>query len=205
MARRTKTTDQELYLLISEVREHGYYKLTARVRTRHYDQLTHGYAPSSVDDEYASGYLYSGLWLTAQGDGDSQREPADRQPIYGERLAYHEPYRCGRYEVRRMYKTLETVHKRLEKLAERRGTHRSFGEYCGRLAEALGCTGIVVEQTPDGYNVSGQRWVWLSIGDGVNRINHKVYLWQREAMATPATAEASTPAADASGEEEQAS
>lgn len=192
MSTRTKTTDQPLYLRIAEDRSDRsgrYYHLTARVCARKYEQGA-GHVPYGVDDEYDSGYKYSDLQLRAQGDDQTQRAATVEQAVYGWQndLEYHEPYRCGLRTVSRMYKTLSVLHKRLNKIAERRGHARSYPEYCGRLAEALGCEGIVVERSAASRNVTGVRWDWCSIGDGVNRIAGLIHAWQREAQPAPAAA-----------------
>lgn len=203
---RTNTTDQTAqpprYLRVTEERSNGYFHLIATVRTQKYDPLDSQYMPGWVDDEYDSGQLLSGLQLRAQGDSDSQlrglTSGENSGAVYGWDIEYHEPYRVDRRKVARMHKTLETLHKRLERISDTRGRATSFGEYCGRLAEALGCSGIVTETKPR----SGEyrtRWDWQSIGDGVNRVNWKIQQWQREALpaALPAAEPATEPAAAA--------
>lgn len=194
----TKTTistrdgyDQPLYLRITEERSAGYYHLRAQVCSQQYDTLTSQHVPSPVDDEYGDGHLYSGLRLEAQGDSDSQRRTDEREPVYGWSLEYHDPYRCDRRKVQRMSKTMEALHKRLARLQEQRGYPRTFPEYCGRLAEVMGCEGIVVPRSQRSERLHTlTRWDWCGIGDGVTRVASLIYAWRQEAapVAAPAAA-----------------
>lgn len=193
---KTKTTintrdgyDQPLYLRITEERSNGYYHLRAQACTQKYDTLNHEHVPSPVDDDYGDGHLYSDLRLTAQGDSDSQRRTDEREPVYGWSLEYHDPYRCDRRKVARMHKTLDALHKRLGKLQEQRGYPRTFPDYCGRLAEVMGCEGIVVQRSQRSQRLhSLTRWDWYGIGDGVNRVASLIYAWRQEAVPAPAAA-----------------
>ena len=76
-----------------------------------------------------------------------------------------------------MAKTLEAIDKGLDKLSAARGYARSYGEYLGRVSEVLGCAGMAFERNAKSREISGQRWDWTSIGDGVNRANHAIHLW----------------------------
>jgi len=179
---RTKTTDQPLYLAVSEERGNGYFHLRVRVRGQQYDQSAHQHVPVYVDDDYSAGFKYSGLQLTAQGDERTQRATDRQSAVYGWSIEYHDVFRLDLQQVTRMQKTLATIDKRLEKLREQRGEPGNFGTLVGRLAEALGCEGIACERTSRQQQVSGYRWDWGSIGEGVDSVNRMVWRWQQEAV-----------------------
>jgi len=175
------TTEQTRYLLIWEVREHGYFHLYGRIVTDKYENSRR--LPYGLDDDYSDGLKYSDLRTSCQGSEDSQRRTGEQEPVYGFAVEYRECYRLDLRTVKRMAKTLERIDKGLEKLSEARGYVRSYGEYAGRVAETLGCAGIVMERAQTAARMTGERYEWLSVGEGVNRINHRVYLWQREGQA----------------------
>lgn len=178
---------QPLYLRVTETREGGYFHLRATVCVQHYEAggATSGgsWVPWGCDDDYSDGLKWSGLRVSCQGDERSQRraaEAGENGPVYGFDTEYHDVWRLDLRTVRRMEKTLARVEKKLAALQEARGYVRSYGEYLGRVAEALGCAGVCFERERQAY--SGSRWDWLSIGDGVNRANHRIFLWQQEAV-----------------------
>jgi hypothetical protein len=185
VAKRTtsdSTPEQPRYLLLTEERTNDsylgrYFKMTARVVT---DKYEHGQRLAwGVDDGYGDGLLYSGLRAGCQGDDNSALR--DVEPVYGYRdVEYHDVYSVDARKARRMLKTLETVERKLTKLGETRGYCRSWGEYVGRLAEALGCAGIVVDRGAAREQTHGYRYDWQSIGDGINAANNAVWRWQRD-------------------------
>jgi hypothetical protein len=199
MATKTKTTvdskGNALYLRVEETHEGGYFHLRARLCTQEYDSANSCWRPLGVDDGYSDGLLWSGLRCSCQGDEKSQLRADGRGesgPVYGFDTEYHDEY--GQHvdlrKVRRMHKTLELVAKKLAALTEARGYVRSYGEYLGRVGEALGCAGMCFQRHTNGIvNPSWRsqrwedlRWDWMSIGDGVNRANHRIYLWQQQAV-----------------------
>jgi hypothetical protein len=185
VAKRTNedsTPQQDRYLLLTEERTHDgylgrYFHMRVRVVTDKYERGER--VPYGNDDTYGDGPLYSGLRGSCQGDDQSAvREGAD-QAVYGYReMEYHDVYTLDLRKARRMCKTLEAINRKLDKLSEARGYCRSWGEWIGRVAEALGCKGIVIDRgQPD---ASGYRYRWESIGDGINAANNAVWRWQRE-------------------------
>lgn len=172
--------DQDLYLVVSEERSHGgYFHLRARVTTSRYEQ-GNGQVPYGCDDTYGDGLLVSGLRVSCQGDERSQLREHD--PVYGFEVEYAEVHALRVREARRMLKTLEYVERKLRKQYDTRGSVKTYGEYVGRVAEALGCKGIAVQKTDKQYQLSGYRWDWYSIGDGVNQVNNRIWRWVREAQ-----------------------
>jgi len=171
----TKSTKQQIYLVVHESRDHGYFKLQAHVCEQRYED--HQWLPRFIDD--ANGVRVGSLQVSCQGDERTQLRDRD-DAVYGYACEYREPYAIDLRTAEAMAKTLRIVNNRLNKISEARGYTRSFGDYVGRVAEALGCSGIAVERKETAHNNS--RYDWLSIGDGVNRINHRILLWQREAQ-----------------------
>jgi hypothetical protein len=184
---REKTDAQDRYLVISEERKDGYFHLRGRIVTQRFED--HQWYPYGLSDEYNydGGLLWTGLHVACQGDTKSQA--GDREPVYGFSCDYREVYSIDLGKARRMLKTLELLTKKLEKIGEARGYVKSYGEYCGRIAEVFGCKGIGIEKPVKARTITGQRWEWLSIGDGVNRVNHRIYLWQQELVSGTAAAD----------------
>jgi len=171
---------QTKYLLVWQERRDEYMHLYARVVTDRYERGERW--PWGLDDDYDyKGLLYSGLRVACQGDARSQTR--DHEPVYGFHIEYCDLFSVDREKAGRMHKTLTLIAKRLEKLGASRGYYRSYGEYLGRIAEVLGCAGIVIDrQTTKVAQDSYSRYRWESVGDGVNTVNHLVLLWQREAQ-----------------------
>jgi hypothetical protein len=196
--KKTTTTDdptQPLYLVISEERRDGYYHLRGRIATQKYDN--HQWIPYGRDDEWAwsTGILTSGLHISCQGDRQSQTRTDRPEPVYGFSCEYRDVYQIDARKATRMAKTLTRVNAKLEKLSEQRGYVKTFGEYCGRVAEALGCAGIAVEKSRKSQSITGQRWDWMTLGEGVNRVNQCIWLWQQEEAVDKAAEGEALPAA----------
>ena len=135
--------------------------------------------PYGCDDDYSDGLLWSGLQVSCQGDEQSQRRAAnagESGPVYGFDTEYASDYhRIDLRRVARMHKTLSKVEAGLTKLQAARGYVRSYGEYLGRVAEVLGCAGMVFERERSGHYTSpGQRYRWTTVGEGVNEANHRI-------------------------------
>jgi len=183
MAKKTKaTTDKrgnELHLIVTEERDNGYFHLRARVTTQKFED--HNWVPYGVDDDYSDGLLWSGLRINCQGDDRSRERSGegDGGAVYGFDVDYRDVYSVDLRKARRMAKTLDKLDKGLAKMTEARGYVRSYGEYIGRVAEVIGAAGIGFDRQ-NKLPRNGQRFDWMSIGDGVNRANHLIYLWQQD-------------------------
>src|SRR5262245_33521336 len=178
MGKRTKadgTVEQDKYLVISEKTEHGYYHQYGRITTTKYESGA-GWVPYGLDDYYSDGLLYSGLRATCQGSQDT-RNSQEREPVYGFSMAYIDEHNVDLRKAKRMVRTLDLVERRLAKMAETRGHVTSWGEYAGRVAEAFGCKGIIIQKSDEAYRRSGYKYETFSIGDGVNRANYMVRQW----------------------------
>jgi hypothetical protein len=176
----TDSRGNELHLLVTEQREHGYFHLTARVVTQ---RLEGGqWVPYGVDDDYSDGLQWTGLQVRCQGDDRSRVNPDRAQAVYGYDVCYHDVYTVDLRKAKRHVKTLEKLAKGLDRITEVRGYVRSYGEYLGRVAEVLGCAGIGIQRSEKHAATSGQRWLWESIGDGVNAANNAIWRWQQEVV-----------------------
>lgn len=176
----TKETKPDLYLAVTEKRDGEYFHLYARVVSQKYESPE--WYPYGVDDDYSDGLLYSGLQTRCQGDARSQTAADGREPVYGFTTEYREPYSVDLRRAKRMVKTLDLVNRKLDKFSETRGYVKTYGDYLGRIAETFGCKGMVFDRDKSGQEVSGSRWIWLNVGDGVNRANNRIWQWQQEAV-----------------------
>jgi hypothetical protein len=183
MKQTTDAKGQPIYLAASETRADGYFHITARFVTQ--ASTPHGTETAGVDDDYSGGLLYSGIRVRCHGDSNSQLL-AD--PVYGFDAVYHDLWMIDLPRARRVLKTLEKLDRGLDRLREARGYARTFGEYLGRVAEAMGCAGIAIETTPEGQRFSGERWRWQTIGEGVNSVNNRIAAWHQEAIDAAARA-----------------
>jgi len=180
-----KTDDRpDLHILVTEERSAGlfngqYYHLRARVVVQKHENGE--WTPfGDLRDDYAwNGLLYSNLRISCQGDDNSRQRPADREQVYGFSCEYHDVHSIDTSKAERMYKTLKTIDQGLAKLRETRGYVRYFGEYVGRIAEAIGAKGIGIDYGK-ARPVSGIRYHWQSIGDGVNHINNLIWKWAED-------------------------
>ena len=191
-ARKAKEQTAERYLVVSEERSgfsgERYFHLHGKIATRAYKDGGYAY-PRGMDDDHAYDSqepLYSGLRVSCQGDSQSQVR-AD-EAVYAFCCEYRDIYAIGVAKARRMAKTLERIERGLAKFQESRGYIHGFGDYCGRIAEILGCTGIAIER-PTAGKYDGQKYDWLSVGDGINRIAHRIATWQAEARKADASTE----------------
>ena len=177
-----------LWLFVREERGNGYFHLHATVCTdsREHSPTERDRYPYGTRDRY-QGPLYSDLQASCQGDTSSQRSPAREGAVYGfGRLEYGQRHSTDLGEAERMVKTIKGLERKLQKLADVRGYARTYPEYIGRLAEALGAKGIVIERSQQSRDMTGERYEWLTVGDGINRTANRIYQWQREAIGDEA-------------------
>ena len=91
-------------------------------------------------------------------------------------------------EAERMALNLKRIQAGLNKISEDRGYPRSFGEYCGRVAEVLKCKGMAHQREPEYRRDWSSEWEWTSIGDGVNRIQFRIHRWSQQGRQAEQTA-----------------
>lgn len=176
-----------MYLKVTEEKDGEYYHMRGRVVTQKYEDSA--YQPYGVDDSYSDGLLWSGLQASCQGDRSTRNATERPSAVYGFDVEYYDMHRLDLRTVRRMEKTLTKLERGLAKLTEARGYVRSYGEYLGRVAEALGCTGMVFLRGERSRQITGQRWDWMSVGDGVNRANNLIHQWQEDGKPQAPAAE----------------
>jgi hypothetical protein len=184
----TPGTDKQpsLWLFVKSERSHGYFHLRASVCTdsRERNPQERERFPYGCSDRYQGPY-YSGLEAGCQGDSGSQKSPDRGTAVYGfNQLEYRDEHSIDLGKAERMVKTLKAIERKLAKLAEVRGYARTYPEYIGRLAEVLGAKGIVVERSQQSREMTGERYEWLSVGDGINRAANLIWQWQREALGS---------------------
>lgn len=187
---------QTRYLLITEERTHswgeGYYHQFARVVTDQYESGRR--YPYGLDDTYSYSRkdpLYTGLQARCQGDTGSRKAEDREQAVYGSEITYHDVHTITLGDARRMALTLEKIERGLDKLSETRGYTRSWPAYLGRLAEVLGCKGMVFDEGKAWEARTGYRYRWMTIGEGITRAAQKLAQWQDEGkpQEQPAAAE----------------
>jgi hypothetical protein len=179
MAKKPTDPKQDLYIALHQEKTHNfgdsYFHLRARICTQVFEQ--HAWQPYGCDDTYSDGPYYSNLRISCQGDDKSRTR--DREAVYGFSCEYHDIYTVDLRKAERMVKTLRAINGKLEKMNESRGYVTSFGEYVGRLAEAVGAKGIGIKrEQPSQYNQATHDW--LTVGDGINRINSMIWRWTED-------------------------
>jgi hypothetical protein len=173
-------TKQDLYLLVQEERSHDYYHLRARVVTKAREERDTESYPGGTRDRY-QGPKYDGLQAGCQGDQGSRKAEGREGAVYGfGRLEYREVFSVDLGDAERMVKTLRALERKIAKLGEVRGYARSYGEFLGRFAEALGAKGMVFRRNQKHAATTGQTWEWTTVGDGINKAANLIYQWQRE-------------------------
>jgi len=181
-----QTTSEPLHLVIDETREYGYFHVNVSIATERYEN-GHWW-PYGTQDRYDDPLQLSHLRITCQGD-ERSRTGSDRQePVYGFDVCYRDVHSVDAQRVKRMARTLAKIETGLQKLSESRGYARSFGDYCGRVAEILKCKGAFDRNSRETESVSGQTYRRMSVGDAVNAIDHRIYTWQREAINSAVSA-----------------
>jgi hypothetical protein len=183
-----KTERPDLHVLVTEEHSSGYYHLDCRIVVQKFED--HQWTPyGDLRDDY-DGPLYAHLRIRCQGDSDSRTRAADREQVYGFTVDYQDQYSVDVRKAERMYKTLKTIATKMEKIQEARGYVRSFGEYIGRVAEAIGAKGIGIDHGRAHNRVSGQRYQWQTIGEGINSTNALIWRWVEDGKPKPATTDA---------------
>ena len=150
----SEKVQQARYLILREENRDGYYHLRGRIVTDRYESGSR--FPYGLDDTYGDGHLWSGLETYCQGDAQSASR--DRDAVYGFSAEYRDVYTVDVRKARRMIKTLEKIERSLNKLSEARGYVQNYGDYCGRVAEALGCQGMIFERSTQDRQYSDYRY-----------------------------------------------
>lgn len=153
-----------LGLLVSVERDQtcGYFHVRARVRRVEGDEAWRGV-------ETVRGLYLDHLMVTSQGqDTDTPRR------LYGFGVEYRELFAVDEFLAPKMARTLRTISSRVDRLAELRGPRRSFGEYLGRVAEAIGATKIL--RRVDGKDPRAGYRV-MDLGEGIAHVDGLIEQW----------------------------
>lgn len=124
------------------------------------------------DRETVNGLSFDGLKVTSQGhDSDEQRH------LYAWEIGYKDKS-VTVDNVKGIAHTLTTIDRRLEHYTEKFGRPSTFGQYIGRIANAIGAESIVT--TVDRKNSSSyseQKHRFSTIADGVAWVDYLVKKW----------------------------
>jgi hypothetical protein len=119
--------------------------------------------------------LLDNLQITSQGNN------SDRVRLYGWEVRYRDVFAVDLRDAGRMHATLKKIQAGLDKLTAKRGYAATYGEFVGRVAEVTGVTTILTYRNRGRYaSYDESTFTKYSVGDGVNQINHLVFLWQRK-------------------------
>src|SRR5262245_11096572 len=147
MSEKRKQPSVRLGLHVKSTTDHDYFKVLAypvtigpnawEIRCRDdgsytYPDITHSTSRNTGSDKVNGLYLDC-FRVTSQGNHSD-----DHRHLYGWECRYQEPYAVDLRQAEGMYKTLTTIEKRLEKLAEKYGRPTTFGQYLARVADAIG-------------------------------------------------------------------
>jgi hypothetical protein len=122
--------------------------------------LTWGYSLDNLDN----------LEVYSQGNCDAEEE---KRYLYAWEVGYNNGGLVNHDRAKRMVAVLGLIKRRLDKMDNDAGYCRSFGQYVGRVARALGVKWILFAPR-DGQQAwnNGYRWHAQSVGRGVNQIEH---------------------------------
>ncbi len=131
-------------------------------------------------DSYGEASKLDGLIINSQGGNDSQP-----RRLYAQQCEYRDVYSVELRDAEKMFCVLRHIEKRLEKRKEEEGHPATFGQYCGRVAKALGIKQILVPKTDEnGGQVmeqrrNGYKYDVQSVGRAVENIDHIVSKWAK--------------------------
>ncbi len=94
-------------------------------------------------------------------------------------LAYHN-YRAELHDCERQVKTLRAIHKASQKITDREGYAKTFGQYVNRMARIVGAEVVRVEKTEKAWKTTGERYSECTLGDAVGWIDSRVNSWLQE-------------------------
>src|SRR5262245_33290778 len=107
-----------------------------------------------------------------------------RQVVFDNPLPYHDQYRVNCQDAEKMWRTLSTILRRLDKLREKYGYPETFGAYVARLADVLGCDQVVLDHGDNrGRSFSDSEFRFHSVGDGAGQVDYLCRQWTRAAAA----------------------
>ena len=173
MRSKRKSVVVPLGISIRTVNENGYFHIGGRIVTLIDGKVRNG---STLYDPINGGLeAIDNLEIWCQGENDAK----DGRRLYGFSIRYKDVYAVERDDAGKMYRTLTLIEKRLAKIQETRSYPKSFGEYVGRVAEAIGPGKGVNAQTMILETPKDQTGSWhheieyryRTIGEGVQWID----------------------------------
>lgn len=116
----------------------------------------------------------SSLQVYSQGSGGEWRG----RGVYAWAVEYRSPYTVDLERAEAMVKQLRHIERSLAKAAERDGQARSYGQYCLRVARAIGAQMMCWARDQRSFHTYDEmRWTFVSLPDGANHIDGLVREW----------------------------
>lgn len=168
------TTKEPLGIIITSKMDGDFFNVTGHI-IRWNEQ---GKVRNPSDYDTINGFpLLNNLHINSQGTNK------DRDRVYGFDVRYRDVYAIDLPLAEKMVKTLHKIDTGMDRLTKKRGyVQGNFGDYVGRVAEVIGATKILhkrAEPHSSWANHDDTDYVVLPLGEGINYVNHVVYLWQQ--------------------------
>ena len=129
-----------------------------------------------------NGLDLSGLQISSQGGGCS----TDTR-LYGFEVEYRNVFSIDTAKAERIAKTLTTIRKRMEKLSDKVGRPKTFGQFVGHVAKAIGATKLVLVKND---NMRGG-WDTADVSfrsfptEAIDHIDYQVDQWANSRQKEP--------------------
>lgn len=184
-----------LGLLVKTEHERGYFHVNASVviigRTpREMQAIDNGdkdvphvdYQRVTTPDSYGTvkGLWLDGLRVTSQGTDEDRTTDRGRH-LYAQQLMFKDVdiiMDDNTKNIEERVKTLRTIAKRMEKLDAKVGRYRTFGQFLGRIALAIGIEQFVF--IPEKNLRSGAEYTFYSNPSGMDMVDYLVNRWVEE-------------------------
>lgn len=168
------TPKRPTYLYLTEEHRDGYYHLKASVVTDTPD----GIRNTEWIGEAGRGVFVQDLQVYSQGD--ARRLNDDGSPnLYAWEVEF-KPYTVDAQLATRMLQTFKVLERKRSKLAEQFGRPVTFGQYCGRVALALGIDGFIVPKRPFVSTSYAEReHRHFTLADGIAQVDFMVAQWAK--------------------------
>lgn len=132
-----------------------------------------------LDDGYKELGMLDGFEITCQGD--SLHEQRERSPY-----AWEYEYRVGHAKLHRlegMARVLKKVERTLDKQTAEWGRVATYGQFCLRVAKAIGAVEMLFQTDRDGrvYGYDETSFDHKSLSEGAERIDWWIQQWRQEA------------------------
>lgn len=170
----------EVRLYLQERREHGFYHLDVSVVVVEEGEKIRNH-------ETVPGFYVEGLLVTCQGSDADYKGDTTKREVYAWEVEFRPAY-VNLERAHRILKTLRAIEGNTRRLAEKFGRPVTYGQYCGRVALALGVAGFVVRTSKprsgwDSYDDHSHRF--MSIADGIGHIDWMVAAWVESGRLEP--------------------